>query len=301
MKNTSFYATMLLGLLGIAACNSQQKKADASGTFEAIETIVAAEATGVIEGLSLDEGKTLKAGEVIGWVDSTQLFLRKQQLEAQVQAVLSKQPDVAAQLAALTVQLKQARYEQNRVKQLLAGDAATPKQMDDANTLVEVLQKQLEATRSGLSITNASLQAEVRPLQAQIAQVNDQLKRCRLINPIDGTVLVKYAEAREMTAIGKPVYKIADLSQLILRAYITGNQLPEVKVNQMVQVLTDNGKGGYHQTSGSITWISSEAEFTPKTIQTKDERANLVYAIKIKVPNANGLLKTGMYGEIKLH
>lgn len=292
---------MLLGLLVTTACNSQQKKADASGTFEAIETIVAAEATGVIEGLSLDEGKTLKSGEVIGWVDSTQLFLRKQQLEAQVQAVLSKQPDVAAQLAALTVQLKQARYEQNRVKQLLAGDAATPKQMDDANTLVEVLQKQLEATRSGLSITNASLQAEVRPLQAQIAQVNDQLKRCRLINPIDGTVLVKYAEAREMTAIGKPVYKIADLSQLILRAYITGNQLPEVKVNQMVQVLTDDGKGGYHQTAGSITWISSEAEFTPKTIQTKDERANLVYAIKIKVPNANGLLKTGMYGEIKLH
>lgn len=300
MKNTRVNR-MLIGLLLLSACNSSKQTADASGTFEAIETIVAAEVGGVIENFAIEEGSAVKAGTVIGWIDSTQLYLKKLQLEAQVQAILSKQPDVNVQVAALEVQLKQALHEQQRVQQLVAGDAATSKQMDDANAQVNMLQKQLTALRSGLNITSNSLQAEVRPLQAQIAQVNDQLMRCRLVNPINGTVLVKYAEAREMTATGKPLYKIADLSNLLLRAYITGSQLPQVKINQAVEVSTDDGKGGYNKTSGVITWISDQAEFTPKTIQTKDERANLVYAIKIKVPNTTGILKTGMYGEVKLN
>jgi HlyD family secretion protein len=181
---------------------------------------------------------------------------------------------------------------------LVKGDAATPKQLDDINAQIEVLKKQIEAQQSTLSISSEGLGKDVVPLQVQIEQLNDQLAKCSIINPTNGTVLAKYAEANEMTAAGKPLYKIADLSNIILRAYITGNQLPQVKLNQQVKVLTDDGKGGYKETQGTIIWINSKAEFTPKTIQTKDERANMVYAIKVKVKN-DGAYKVGMYGEIK--
>lgn len=282
----------------LTACNDKKVSFDASGSFEAEETIISSEATGTIKRLEIEEGQTLEAGQNIGYIDSLQLYLKKKQLEAQVIAILGKKPNIPVQLSALQTQLRTAEKERTRVANLVKGDAATPKQLDDINAQIEVLKKQIEAQQSTLSISSEGLGKDVVPLQVQIEQLNDQLAKCNIINPTNGTVLAKYAEANEMTAAGKPLYKIADLSNIILRAYITGTQLPNVKLNQQVKVLTDDGKGGFNETEGTITWINDKAEFTPKTIQTKDERANMVYAIKVKVKN-DGAYKVGMYGEIK--
>ena len=240
----------------------------------------------------------MEAGQTIGYIDSLQLYLKKKQLEAQVTAILGKKPNIPVQLSALQEQLRTAERERTRVANLVKGDAATPKQLDDINAQIEVLKKQIEAQQSTLSISSEGLSKDIVPLQVQVEQLNDQLAKCKIINPANGTVLAKYAEANEMTTTGKPLYKIADLSNIILRAYITSNQLTQIKLNQKVKVLTDDGKGGYKETEGTVTWINDKAEFTPKTIQTKDERANMVYAVKIKVKN-DGSYKVGMYGEIK--
>lgn len=284
----------------ISACNNNKVPFDASGSFEAEETIISSEATGVIKQFNLEEGQTLEAGQTIGYIDSIQLYLKKKQLEAQVASVLGKKPNIPIQLSALQQQLKTAEKEKVRVANLVKGDAATPKQLDDINAQIEVLQKQIEAQQSTLNISSEGLGKDVVPLQVQIEQLNDQLAKSRIVNPENGTVLSKFAEVNEMTATGKPLYKIANLSNIILRVYITGNQLPQVKLNQQVKVHTDDGKGGQKETAGIITWINDKAEFTPKTIQTKDERANLVYAVKVKVKVKNdGSYKIGMYGEIK--
>lgn len=282
----------------LTACKDNKVSFDASGSFEVEETIISSEATGTIKQFSIEEGQTLEAGQTIGYVDSLQLYLKKKQLEAQVTAILGKKPNIPVQLSALQEELKATEKERTRVANLVKGDAATPKQLDDINAQIEVLKKQIEAQKSTLSISSEGLGKDVVPLQVQIEQLNVQLAKCQIINPTSGTVLSKYAEANEMTAAGKPLYKIANLSHIILRVYITGNQLPQVKLNQEVKVLTDDGKGGYKETTGTIVWINDKAEFTPKTIQTKDERANMVYAIKVKVKN-DGAYKIGMYGEIK--
>lgn len=282
----------------LAACSGNKAPFDASGAFEAEETIISSEAAGAITQLSVEEGQTLQAGQVIGYIDSMQLYLKKKQLEAQVIAILGKKPNIPVQLSALQQQLATAEKEKIRMTNLVKGNAATPKQLDDANAQIEVLKKQIEAQKSALNISSEGLGKDVIPLQVQIEQLNDQLAKCRITNTVNGTVLTKYAEVNEMTAIGKPLYKIADLSNIILRVYITGNQLPQLKLNQRVKVLTDDGKGGYKETAGTVIWISDKAEFTPKTVQTKDERANMVYAVKIKVSN-DGSYKIGMYGEIK--
>ncbi|MDV3557885.1 HlyD family secretion protein [Elizabethkingia anophelis] len=282
----------------LTACNNNKVSFDASGSFEAEETIISSEATGTIKQFSIEEGQTLEAGQTIGYIDSLQLYLKKKQLEAQVTAILGKKLNIPVQLSALQEQLRTAERERTRVANLVKGDAATPKQLDDINAQIEVLKKQIEAQKSTLSISSEGLGKDVVPLQVQIEQLNDQLAKCYIINPASGTVLSKYAEANEMTSAGKPLYKIANLSNIILRVYITGDQLPQAKLNQTVKVLTDDGKGGYKETAGTIIWINDKAEFTPKTIQTKDERANMVYAVKIKVKN-DGLYKVGMYGEIK--
>jgi len=282
----------------LTACNDNKVSFDASGSFEAEETIISSEATGTIKRFEIEEGETLESGENIGYIDSLQLYLKKKQLEAQVIAILGKKPNIPVQLSALQTQLQTAEKERTRLANLVKGDAATPKQLDDINAQIEVLKKQIGAQQSTLSISSEGLGKDVVPLQVQIEQLNDQLAKCIIINPTNGTVLAKYAETNEMTAVGKPLYKIADLSNMILRAYITGNQLPQVKLNQQVKVLTDDGKGGYKETTGTIVWINDKAEFTPKTIQTKDERVNMVYAIKVKVKN-DGTYKVGMYGEIK--
>ncbi|GAA4468350.1 HlyD family efflux transporter periplasmic adaptor subunit [Nemorincola caseinilytica] len=290
--------TIFLSIMLFAACKNEEKSFDASGAFEAEETIVSAQATGNINELNIQEGQALRAGDIIGYIDTVQLYLKKKQLETQITALLKRKPDVSVQLAALETQLATTERERARTINLLKGDAATPKQLDDINANIAVIKRQIEAQRSSLSISNESFNSDTRPLAVQIEQINDQLSKSRIINPINGTVLSKYMQAHEMASPGKAIYKIADLSTIILRAYISGNQLPNVKLNQKVKVNTDNGSGGYKEREGTIIWINDKAEFTPKTIQTKDERANMVYAIKVKIAN-DGSYKTGMYGELK--
>lgn len=282
----------------MTACNNEKTSYDASGSFEAEETIISSEATGTIKELNIEDGQILKAGQNIGYVDSVQVYLKKNQLEAQIKALLSKKPNVSLQIAALQEQLKAAENEENRIEKLVKGDAATTKQLDDIRANIEVIKKQITAQKSTLDISSESIGKDANPLIVQVEQINDQLEKCKIINPINGTVLTKYAKRNEMTITGKALYKIADLSTIILRAYISGNQLAQIKVNQKVKVVTDDGNGGFKETDGTIMWINDKAEFTPKTIQTKDERANMVYAIKIKVAN-DGSYKIGMYGEIK--
>jgi len=300
--NSCKWAIFLLHLplaFALASCNNSEHAYDASGTFEAVEIIVPAKAAGTIKALNIEEGQTLKAGQIVGYIDSTQLYLKKKQLQAQIQAVLSRTPHISTQIAALQEQLRQAEREQKRTINLLKADVATQKQLDDANTQIVLIKKKIKAQQSSLHITASSLSQETTPLEMQIAQVEDLLEKCKIINPVNGTVLTKYAQAYEMANVGKPLYKIADLSTIILRAYITGNQFSKAKLNQKVKVLVDDDKGKYKTYAGVIEWISDKAEFTPKTIQTKDERANLVYAIKIRVKN-DGYLKIGMYADVQL-
>ena len=297
MKNKLFTPFLLVAII-FTSCGDSSKETDASGNFEAEETIVSAEASGKILQLNIEEGQTLKAGDIIGYVDTTQLSLRKKQLHYSIRALLAKQPDAATQLSTIQEQIETARFEKKRVESLLKADAATQKQLDDINAQLTFLQKQYNATKTSLSITSQSLQSETYPLKAQIEQTEDLIKKSVLISPTNGTVLTKYMEQNEVATPGKALYKIADLSTLILRAYITGMQLPQIKLGQSVSVLIDAAEGGYKTYSGTITWVSDKAEFTPKTIQTKEERANLVYAVKINVKN-DGYLKLGMYGEVK--
>ncbi len=299
--------------VSLAACNNNNPDHDASGTFETTESIISAEANGIIKQFDIEEGQVLKAGQYIGYIDSVQLYLKKKQLESQVKSLLSKTPDVATQINAYKKQLAVAQtrldaqlVEKRRMENLVKADAATPKQLDDITAATDALQKELdvikgqEAAQSSILQTQTSgLVGETVPLKVQIEQINDQLANCRIINEVNGTVLTKYAEANEMASTGKPLYKIADLSTLILRAYISGNQLSSVKLNQPVKILVDDADGKFKEYNGIIEWISNKAEFTPKTIQTKDERANLVYAIKIRVKN-DGYLKIGMYADVKL-
>ena len=300
MKKLVIILGVLVALVILmTSCGGDTTRYDASGTFEAVETIVSAEATGVIKKFTVEEGQDLQAGQVVGYIDSVQVYLKKKQLEAQISAVLSRKPNIASQIASLQEQLKQAQREQQRITNLLKADAATQKQLDDANAQVEIIKKQIAGQESSLGITSKSLTEESGPLTLQIAQLNDQLAKCKIVNEVNRTVLTKYAEANEMTASGRPLYKIADLSQVILRAYVTGDQLPALTIGQKVTVLIDGADNTYKEYPGEVQWISNKAEFTPKTIQTKDERANLVYAVKIRVKN-DGLIKIGMYGEVQL-
>lgn len=289
---------MLAGALAVSSCGTDEEVFDAQGVFEAQETIVSAEASGRITQLDLEEGMELAAGQVVGGIDSTQAVLLKKQLQAQISAVLSQTPDVAVQIAALQEQIAAAKRERSRLEALVKAGAAPTKQLDDAGTQVDVLARQLGALQSSLSVTQRGLKAQTVPLTAQIEQVNDQLAKSTIVNPVHGTVLTKYAERDEVTAPGKPLYKIADLSTMILRAYINGTQFASVKIGQPVKIFVDDGPEKYREVAGTISWISDQAEFTPKTIRTKEERANLVYAIKVRVPN-DGALKIGMYGEVR--
>ena len=286
-------------LIALTSCNKNKSNFDASGSFEAEETIISSEAIGTIKQFNIEEGQVLKKGEFIGYIDTTQLYLKKKQLESQIKAMLSKKPNLSVQISAMQSQLATAENEKIRISNLIKGDAATPKQLDDINASIDVIKKQIEAQKSSLNIAIEGLGKDASSMLVQIEQLNDQLAKCKIINPKEGTVLTKYSEVNEMAATGKALYKIADLSNIILRVYITGNQLPKIKLNQMVKVYTDDGNGNFNETEGIITWINDKAEFTPKTIQTKDERANMVYAMKVKVKN-DGTFKIGMYGEIKL-
>lgn len=282
------------------SCSKDDLLSDASGSFEAVETIISAETSGKILSLTVEEGEQLRAGQVIGAVDSTQLYLTRLQLAQNRKAILSGRPNVNAQIESLKKELATAVDDKNRIANLVKGGVASQKQLDDAESKVSVLQARINSQSSVLGTTTSSLNEQAAATDIQLAQVEDQLRKCKLVNPINGQVLTKYAEQNELTSTGKPLYKIADLSTMILRAYVSGNQLAQLKLNQKVTVSTDDGNGGLKNADGTITWISDKAEFTPKTIQTKDERANLVYAIKVSVKN-DGAYKIGMYGEIKFN
>ena len=284
----------------LISCHSNKNNFDASGCFEAEETIISAEATGVIRQFDLEEGQVLTTGQPIGYIDSTQLFLKKKQLESQIRALLGKKPNVSVQLSALQSQLKTAETERTRIEKLVAGDAATQKQLDDINAQIEVLQKQIAAQKSTLDISSGSISNDAAPMQIQVEQLEDQLVKCRLVSPQNGTILTKIAKVNELTATGKPLYKIADLENITLRAFVTSAQLTQLKIGQKVNVFADFGEKETRKYEGMISWISDKSEFTPKTIQTQDERANLVYAVKIVIKN-DGYLKIGMYGQVKFN
>lgn len=288
----------MIFMLLAAACHPGDDLYDATGAFEAVETIVPAQATGILTDYAVQEGQRLAPGTLVGHVDTTQLYLKKLQLASSIGAILSQRPDRAAQLAALQVQLSRDLKEQARVTSLEQADAATGRQLDDITAKVAVDKKRIGALESSLDITSLSLQKKTAPVAAQIAALDDELRRCRIVNPVAGTVLANYAEPFEMATTGKPLYKIADLSTLNLRAYVTGDQFARLRLGEKVTVRVDDGKGRYRAYTGVVSWISDQAEFTPKTIQTKDERAELVYAVKIRVVN-DGYLKIGMYGEVK--
>lgn len=293
------------------SCKSNRMNNDAAGSFEAVETIVSAEASGTLKEFKIEEGDNVQTGQQIGYVDTVQLYLKKKQLEAQIIATGNRLPDVPVQTgfykqqsAVTQSSLDYLLHEQKRLENLVKANAAPQKQLDDINAKIDETQKQLtvinkqeSAQVSALQTQLSSYKSDIQPLIIQVQQLNDQLQKSRIVNPVKGTVLTKYAEVNEMTSTGKPLYKVADLSTIILRAYITGNQLSAVKLNQQVNVLVDDSTGKYKTYQGIVEWISNKAEFTPKTIQTKDERANLVYAVKIRVKN-DDYIKIGMYGEV---
>ncbi|NHA03364.1 HlyD family efflux transporter periplasmic adaptor subunit [Mucilaginibacter sp. HC2] len=309
---TKLYLYAVLLTIGISGCNLNDHLSDASGTFEVDEVIVSSEVSGKIISLDLEEGMVLKKNSVVGFIDPVPLELQKAQVEATIHSLHQKTMDVRPQvqmlrdqIAILKTQLANAIQERSRTERLIKADAATTKQLDDWNIQVDVLRKQITVNEQQIKVQetttgtqNSTVLSEDKPLRKSVAQIDDQLKRTHITNPVNGTVLTKYAMAGEVTSPGKALYKIGDLSMITLRAYITGKQIGQVRLNQRVKVLIDSTSSTYRNYTGIITWISDKAEFTPKTIQTKDERANLVYAMKIHVKN-DGYLKIGMYGEVK--
>lgn len=288
-----FFTTFLFG------CGNDGSTTDATGVFESTEIIVSSEAIGKILALDISEGDKVSKDQVVGLIDSTQLHFSRLQLEASKVTVASGKPDVQAQIEATQREIEKQEREKERIERLLEGDVATQKQLDDIESAILVLKARLRSQKSSLSNSANSVDAQGMALDVQIAQLDDQIEKCRIKAPIDGTVLVKYAESGEVTAMGKALFKVADMEHMSLKAYVTADQLVQLRVGQQVEVLAEFGESELRPYEGTITWISSKSEFTPKTIQTQDERANLVYAVKIAVPN-DGYLKIGMYGGFKL-
>jgi HlyD family secretion protein len=289
---------LILSGFVLFSCNNNNSEYDATGTFEADEVIISAEASGKILAFNLEEGQVVKQGEQVGFIDTTQLHLSKLQLRENQKAVLAGRPNTRTQIEATKKEIENVQLEKKRVENLVKGEVASQKQLDDINSKLSVLEARLAAQQNSLTTTTTTLNEQSNAINIQLAIVQDQLNRCKIINPMGGTVLAKYAMQNEMTLPGKALYKIADLNTIILRAYISGNQLSQIKLGQPVNVLVDAPDGGYKEYPGTISWVSDKAEFTPKTIQTKEERANLVYTVKINVKN-DGYLKLGMYGEVK--
>jgi HlyD family secretion protein len=291
-----FFIPSALFIISLSSC-SETKENTASGSFEAEEIIISAETNGPILNLSINEGELVAAKNIVGIIDTTPLFLKKQQVDAQIEALSAKEPNIPVQLDVLRANLKTLTHERSRTQKLVAAQAAPAKQLDDIEAQIQSIERQIVAQNATLSNTSNGIQKEIQSLRVQKEQIQDQINRCYIKTPIKGVILDKITESSELAAPGKPLFKMAALDTLVLRVYVTSNQLSLLKLNQSIGVRTDDGKGGFSQYKGTITWISSQAEFTPKTIQTQNERANLVYAIKVKVANS-GNLKIGMYGEI---
>ena len=316
----------LLTIFALFSCTNSDEDYDASGTFEADELIVTAKANGTILQLNLEEGQELSANEKVGEIDPKNVELQKEQVLASMDALEQKtnsalpqiqvlQSQISGQTANVSIlqeQLQNAVRERNRTANLVAKDAATKKQLDDANGQIKVIQRQIAAaqsqlnvlqqqistTKENVSIQNRAILSERKPTQKKVDQIDEQLKNNSIESPISGMILTKYLNKGEFAVVGKPIFKMAALQMMTLKTFITGDQLPQVKIGQKVKVLIDAGEGTTKELDGNIYWISSKAEFTPKTIQTKNERANLVYAVKIHVKN-DGYLKIGMYGDVK--
>lgn len=294
LKNIILIGTAIIGLW---SCSGNGNRSDAYGNFEAEEIIVSAEIPGKIIALEVEEGVEYNAGTTVGLIDTMQLYLKKEQLKASIDALIQKTQDISSQINVLVEKKNNLEREKGRIKKLLEDSAATEKQWDDINGEIEVVEKQIKATKSKLETGNRGILAEINPLEYQVRQINDQINKSVILMPASGTVLTRFAEKGEFAGIGRPIFKLADLDEIFLRAYISGDQMPEIKLNQTVEVLTDDGSGSHRSYSGKVSWISDKAEFTPKTIQTREERVNLVYAIKVRVPN-DGTLKIGMPGEV---
>ena len=295
MKRIFIYCALPL----LTAACGRNRDFDATGTFEATEVVVSAEAAGRILRFDAEEGDVLEAGRQVGAIHTVQLYLQKLQLERQRASVVSNRPDIAKQAASLREQIAKQQTERRRVENLLRDGAATTKQLDDIDAQIKVLNGQLEAQLSTLRNNAASIDENSSSIDLQIARIEDQLAKCRIASPVAGTVLAKYSEAGELASVGRPLMKVADLDRIYLRAYFTSDQLAGLKLGQEVTVTADFGGDSRIDYPGRIVWIASESEFTPKTIQTRDSRANLVYAAKIAVEN-DGRLKIGLYGEVRL-
>lgn len=300
MKSLSLIATLPLLSLSflLFSCSNGSEEYDATGSFEATEIIVSSQANGRILALHVNEGEQLQSGQIVGRIDSTQLYLQKMSLLSNAKGVRAQQPDISKQTSAIQDQIKTLKREKARVERLIAANAANRKQLDDIESQLEVLQSQLSAQTSILQKNSQHISAQSSTIDIQVAQLDDQLEKTRITSPITGTVLNRYAETGELATMGTPLFKIADTGTLFLRAYVTNDQLALIKLNDEVTVRVDDGEGGMKSYKGEISWISDKSEFTPKTIQTKNERANLVYALRIAVHN-DGFLKIGMYGEVK--
>ena len=277
----------------------EKSEFDAQGTFEATEVIVSSEANGRIISFNIEEGNMVDANTIIGTIDSVQLYLQRKQLEAQQSALLASRPDIKKQVSSLKEEIAKQKVELKRIGNMLRDGAATQKQYDDIEAHIRILEGKLDATLSTLTKNASTIDDNSAALEAQISALDDRIEKCKIVSPINGTILVKYAEADELATVGKPLMKVADREDIYLRAYFTSNQLAGIKLGDNVTVIADFGEDNRYEYDGKITWISAESEFTPKTIQTKESRSNLVYAVKIAVKN-DGRIKIGLSGEVKL-
>ena len=291
---------LAVAALMLAACGNNEKEYDATGTFETTETTVFAEQSGRLMAFSVNEGDETDASVEVGLIDTTQIWLKIQQLDATKKVYNSQKPDMEAQIATTQQQLLKAQQEEQRYKELVTDGAAPSKMLDDASSNVKVLQKQLAAQQSALATSTRSLDKQSDMVDVQVRQLRDQLRKCHIVTPAKGTVLEKYVERGEFVAAGKPLFKIGDTQNMYMRAYVTSVQLQHIKLGQKVKVFADYGDGQKKEYDGTVTWISSRSEFTPKTILTDDERADLVYAVKIAIKN-DGYVKIGMYGKVKIN
>lgn len=294
MKLSSFLVIAAFSL-SMVSCNGNGEKADAYGNFETDEITVSAESAGRILELNLEEGDEIAEGQLVGLIDTTQISLRRTQLKAQIKAAASRLPNINAQADVQREQIRILKVDLDRFTKMMADGAATQKQLDDVNGRISVAEKQIEA----IETQRKSVVAEIEVLKTQLLQINDQLKRCKIENPVKGTVLVRFAQQGEITAMGKPIYKIANINFLYLKVFVTGDQLSDFALGEKVKVFIDGSNNELIENEGTVSWVSSSAEFTPKIIQTRDERVKMVYAVKIKVKN-DGSLKIGMPGEVRI-
>lgn len=286
------YLFLFIALL-LAACSGKEDRSDAYGNFEVDDVMVSAESTGKLLFFNAEEGKKMAAGDIVAVVDTTDLVLKRDQLLAQQKAVTSKFENIHAQIEVQKQQLANLKTDKDRIENLLKDDAATQKQLDDINGQIDLVNRQISSTNTQF----VTIQSELEVYVTQIAQVNESIRKCTVYNPSEGIVLEKFAEPNEIVAFGKPLYKIADMAEMTLRVYVSGDQLPGIRLSQEVEVLIDQDKKTNRKLSGTVSWVSESAEFTPKIIQTKEERVNMVYAVKVRVKN-DGSLKIGMPGEV---